>query len=36
MAKTKNKQLRKIEYCEVEPKECDGNCCYSKKKKRGK
>lgn len=36
MAKTKIKQPRKIEYCEVEPKECDRKCCYSKTKKGGK
>lgn len=36
MAKKKKQQPRKIEYCEVEPKECDGNCCYAKKKKGGK
>lgn len=22
----------KRQYCEVEPKECDGKCCYAKKK----
>ena len=36
MGKTKNKQPRKIEYCEVEPRECDGSCCRYKKRKRGK
>jgi hypothetical protein len=25
---------RKIEYCEIEPKECDGQCCYAKAKKK--
>jgi hypothetical protein len=24
------------QYCEVEPKECDGKCCYAKTKKGGK
>ena len=23
----------KRQYCEIEPKECDGKCCYAKKKK---
>lgn len=22
----------KRQYCEIEPKECDGKCCYAKKK----
>jgi len=26
----------KHKYCEVEPKECDGKCCYAKTKKGGK
>ncbi len=32
MAKRKIQQPRKKQYCEVEPKECDGKCCYAKKK----
>ncbi len=36
MGKTKKQQPRKIEYCEVEPRECDGSCCRYKKRKRGK
>jgi len=36
MSKKKNKQQtttnEKRKYCAVEPKECDGNCCYANKK----
>ena len=36
MAKRKKQQQpRKKEYCEIEPKECDGNCFYAKSKKKG-
>lgn len=35
MSKKKIKQDTndKRQYCEVEPKECDGKCCYAKGKK---
>jgi hypothetical protein len=26
-----NSANAKHQYCEIEPKECDGNCCYAKK-----
>lgn len=32
MSKRKKKAVTKPKYCEVEPKECDGKCCYAKKK----
>ena len=34
MIKKKNKSNAPVkrEYCEIEPKECDGTCCYAKKK----
>jgi hypothetical protein len=35
MPKRKVKEKQK-EWCEVEPRECDGSCCYAKKRKGGK
>jgi len=32
--KIKHPTDSKRKYCEVEPKECDGKCCYSKGNKR--
>jgi len=28
--KKKESTNEKRQYCEVEPKECDGSCCYAK------
>jgi len=38
MPKKKEKSHANVkrQYCEIEPKECDGNCCYAKRKKGGK
>ena len=30
--KKKANTNEKRQYCEIEPKECDGKCCYAKKK----
>jgi hypothetical protein len=37
MTKKKNSSANvKRQYCEIEPKECDGKCCYAKgKNKKG-
>ena len=29
--KEKSPTNAKRQYCEIEPKECDGKCCYAKK-----
>lgn len=36
MGKRQKVVEEKVKYCEVEPKECDGKCCYAKgKNKKG-
>ena len=34
MSKKTKKETTNVarKYCEVEPKECDGKCCYAKRK----
>lgn len=30
------KKVEQKQWCSIRPVECDGSCCYAKKKKRGK